>query len=288
MSDLRLTKKEREKAQVRAFLVGRRMPFQSLEDGPDPPDVRVLRDGLPSLGVEVTEYHPDADRVGIQLRWSQLREILDELIRQSPALKGVHIGPIFQDNRIPSRSRHLAIAEELVRCAEHSVKQGWLGQGELKLSFQEWVPPTKCYPMTCAWFVFSAREWPTLARFVSVLNLFSIDFAGYLPTNNPQAQAAYCSPYGDAFLTLLEEKERSIRTAIAEAKYLKGESPLWLLIGCNTKGDLSSEIFGSEDLRRAVDESGFDFANSPFDEVWLMDDIGGGRSQRIYPWGDRT
>jgi hypothetical protein len=93
---------------------------------------------------------------------------------------------------------------------------------------------------------------------------------------------------GKAFRELLEKKKERIVQATRQGKYLKMESPLWLLIRCNTNRDLRSEIFGSEDLRYAVDESGFDFANSPFDEIWLMEGTSNGRSQRLYPWQDWT
>jgi hypothetical protein len=113
MSDPKPSKRDREKGQVRAFLDGRGILFQRLEDGPDPPDVHVIRDGLPLLDIEVTEYHPEADHVGIEMRWNQLRGCLNELIRQRPVLRGVHVGPIFVDNKIPSARRHQAITEEL-------------------------------------------------------------------------------------------------------------------------------------------------------------------------------
>jgi hypothetical protein len=85
---------------------------------------------------------------------------------------------------------------------------------------------------------------------------------------------------------LLEDKDERIREATRAGKYLKAESLLWLLIVSNTREDLSSWIFGDWQLKQPVDHSGFDFSNSPFDEVWLMDQAAGGRSHRIYPWDD--
>ncbi len=284
MSDPRPTKKGRERGQVRAFLNGLRMPFQTLEDGQDPPDVRVIRLGLPSLSIEVTEYHPQDDRVGREKRWKQLQDTLFGLIKKRPLLEGVYISPIFKDFKIPQQTYHGQLSEELVQCVEYARARGWVIQRWRKLAFQQYVEPGKVLPIPPDWIILPAKEWKLLAKYIDVVYLFQIPGGGFMPSNNPQAQTAYCSPYGAAFLSLLEEKEESVRTAIMKGKYSKGESLLWLLIVCNTIADLSSRIFGSEDLRHAVDESGFDFANSPFDEVWLMDESGGGRSQRIHPW----
>jgi hypothetical protein len=287
MSDPRPEKKAREKGQVRAFLGSRLLSFKGIEEGQDPPDVQVIQDGFPALNIEITEYHAEVGRVGIEKRWRQLAETIYDLIKQRPALKGVSADPIFLDHRIPSRIHHGEIACELLRCAEFVLDHGWLEIGNRKLSFQSWVSTGLCYPITPSWTVLPASEWPTLAKHVSAVTVSKIDFAGFLPSNNPQAQSAYSSPYAGAFLSLLEEKEDSIRRAIRTGKYAKSNSALLLLIVCNTRGDLSSEIFGDWQIKPSLDECGFDFQNSVFDEIWLMDEIGGGKSQRLHPWDDR-
>jgi hypothetical protein len=130
--------------------------------------------------------------------------------------------------------------------------------------------------------VFPSSKWPSLAEATSVLKLFRTEFDDFLPTNNPQAQAAWSSPYPAAFRKFLEQKTENIREATEQGKYAKVNGPLWLLVVCYTRRDLSSEIFGSEEIKYSVEESGFDFANSPFDEIWLMQDSRG-LSDCIYP-----
>jgi hypothetical protein len=288
MSDPRPEKKRREWEQVHVFLHARGIRCFNLKDGCDPPDVRVIQDGSPALDIEVREYHAEADRVGVEKRWHQLRAVIDDLIKQRPTLKGVALLPIFQNHRIPSRRHHQEIGDELTRCAEFVVKQGRLDQGGRKLSFQDWVPAGTCLAMSPPWLHLPASEWPTLAKHVSAVTISRIAFSGYLPCNNPQAQTAYSSPYAGAFLTILEEKEDRVHAAIRKGTYSKAESALWLLVVCNTRGDLGSSIFGDWQLKSSVAECGFDFEKSVFEEIWLMDEINGGRSQRLHPWLDRV
>jgi hypothetical protein len=279
VSDPNPNKTVREREQAKSFLLGRGMPFQSVDAGSDPPDVNVRRAGLPPLDIEITSYHPENDRVGMEKRANQFRALFDDLMRQSPKLKGVSIGMIFHDSRMPGDSRHSQIASEMIRCVEHAVDQGWVIDTNLNISFAE-----NYFDIEDEWFVLPSADWPLLAQHVNVLQLSRFPWDGYLPTNNFYAQAAYSSPYPDAFLKLLTKKEESVRDAIQKRTYVRGHGPLWLLILSNIPGDLASHVYGDPWLRSAVDDSGFDFGNSVFDEVWLMDLAGGGRSRRLYPW----
>ena len=262
------------------------MIFQSLEDGQDPPDVRVLRNGSPPLDIEVREYHPDVDRVGMEKRARQFLDILDGLVQQQALLKGVHFNVTFRKPGIPQHRHYAPISQEAIRCTEYAIHQGWIGQKTVKFSVQDFVKSNTFLCLPPSWIVLPAGDWPVLFRHVDALEVFQIQFDGYLPSSCYQAQTAYCSPYAAAFSALLNDKHGSVHEAIQAGRFSKASSPLWLLLVSNTAGDLSSEIFGDWQLKQSVADCGFDFENSLFDEVWLMSEAEGGRSQRLHPWAD--
>jgi hypothetical protein len=284
MSGARTSQAELEHDQVRAFLVNRGLTFSRLDRGSDPPDLIVLRSNLPPLEIEVTEYHPQRDRVGIEDRWRQLRSALDRSIEERSRLKGLSLTPIFRDRRLPRLRHHKAIAETVATCVEFIVNQGWIGHERCKVFFADHPVGARYRMMGTRQLVLPREEWPVLARHLSALYIDSFPWDGHLPTNNPQAQAGWCSPYPAAFLGILERKEQSVRRAIEAGKYSKGEGDLLLLIVCNVPGDLTSSIFGDENLEEVIGEVSFDFEGSVFDEVWLMEAISG-CSQRLYPTG---
>ncbi len=283
MSDPRSEKVRREQEQVRAFLIARALPFARIDKGPDPPDVIVHRDDLLPLEVEVTEYHPETLRVGMEARAGQFRQTLDGLVAANPSLKGIYINSHFYDNGIPSRRHHDVIATEVVRFVEYAMNRGWVGRERHKFSFQG----TRTDIIASDWIALPAERWPVLARFMSVLEVLDFPFDGYMPSACYQAQVGWCSPYAQPFAQIFGSKAEKLRNASQEGRYARGDSPLWLLIVCNRSGDLRSNIFGGWELKSAVEESGFDFADSPFDEVWLTAENLGGRSQRLFPWDDQ-
>jgi hypothetical protein len=287
VSDLEGAQAEREHKQVRAFLANLGIAYTTLTSGNDPPDVIVHRGNMPLIEIEVTEYHPEDDRVGIEKRWQQLRDLLYSTIKEHAQLKGASITPIFRDAKLPQRRHHPAIAESLLACAEHLLNQGWAGSERLRVVFGDCVDRGSYRQIGPRQLVLPAKEWPVLAKHVSVIYMQFISWNGYLPVNNPQAQTAWCSPYPAAFLEILERKESKIRSAIHTGKYSKGDGPLLLLIVSNVPGDLSSSIFGDEHLEQAIRESGFDFEGSVFDEIWLME-AHSGQSQCLFPWAVRV
>jgi hypothetical protein len=258
-----------------------------LGDGPDPPDVHVFREGLPTLDIEVREYHPASDRVAMEERARELREILDGLIGRLPSLKGVAVRLLVQDAKMPRRSRQRAIAEELVRCIESVLSRGWVSGGRFELSFLNHVKPGTYDEDVIGSLDLSAKEWPLVAEHMRQVDLHLTAFDYFFPSGVYQAQSAFCSPRDDAFRSILEGKERRLDNAIRKGRYSKGESPLWLLIPVNVSNDLSSFVFNNVRLKQSIDECGFDFQSSVFDEVWLTDETGGGKSQCVHPWGDR-
>jgi lambda repressor-like predicted transcriptional regulator len=282
MSDPSPEKWQRDKQLTEAFLQPIGFAYSSLERGSDPPDVSVkLRDSL-MLHVELTDYHPNWDRVGLEKRSRSFRQLLDQLICSRESLKGVFIRTVFKDERIPSERLHLQIGEEVIRVAESMVNQGWANEVGINVSFTNQDMPTSPHIFS-SWCLLAKEESPILFKSINTIHVSSFEFSGYLPCAEPFAQAAYCSPYPEAFLDLLTKKEQKMRNAELVGSYVPGLAPLWLLIVCNNRGDLSSEIFGSEWLQESVEECGFDFQGSAFNEFWLMRESGG-VPQRLHPW----
>jgi hypothetical protein len=132
---------------VRAFLVNRGLAFSRLDRGSDPPDVIVHRINLPPLQIEVTEYHPERDRVGMEKRWRQLSSALERSIQERSRLKGFSLTPIFRDPLIPRRRQHQAIAEMLATCVEFIVNQGWVGHERCKVFFADYPGGARYWTM---------------------------------------------------------------------------------------------------------------------------------------------
>jgi hypothetical protein len=288
MSDPRRAKRERETGQVRAFLEGIGMPFQSLGDGPDPPDIYVFRQGLPRLDIEIREYHPTSDRVKLQSQSREFLEILNGLIEKHPNLNGVSLLLLLQNALMPKRSEYRAIAQELVLCIETILRRGWISDLESELLFLDYILPGAYEHEPRGTIDLSAKEWPLVDKHISQIDLSIRHVPFALQAKIYQTHVAWCSPSDDQFRAILKGKKERLEKAIQSGSYFRGESPLWLLIPTNTLNDLSSFVFNSARLKDAIDKCGFDFNTSPFDEVWLMDETGSGRSQRIHPWDTQT
>jgi hypothetical protein len=284
VSDPRVAKQDLELNQVRAFLRGAGVPYTRLERGGDPPDVVVHRDGSPPFGIEVTEYHPQEGRVAVQTRWEQFRETIDPLVAAQPLLAGVQISLTFRDPLIPQRRHHAALAGEVVRCAVFLRQGGWEGPRPRSLYFLDMGRRRFDRIDTDDW-IFSAADWPELATHVSQLDLRHHPAIPYpLPISNYQAQAAWCSPSGDALRDALDRKEAAVRAAVDQGRYAPGE-PLWLLVVANNLNDISSFAFADERFKEALDDSGFDFQASVFQEVWMSEGCGPRRALQLHPWG---
>ena len=196
-----------EQSQVSSFLFGRGILFARLDRGPDPPDVIVYREGAVPLHMEVTEYHPEADRVGREKRSSQFRETLDGLIKTKPALMDIDIQLTFQDNEMPRRPQHVAIAEEVVRCVQRTFSQGWTGGMRCELSFLNCVQSGSADYAFPGSLSLQATEWPLLAEHVTELAISHFRYGGYVPSRCVQTQRALCDPRPDVFRDLLCGKE---------------------------------------------------------------------------------
>lgn len=280
MADPRPGKQDLELRQVSAFLRAVRIPYVRLERGPDPPDVAAHRNGDGPLWIEVTEHHPQNERVAVQKRWGQFQETIHPLIAAQPLLTGVHISLSFRDSLVPSRHRHAALANEAVRCALSARQDGWEGPGRRSICFlgavmqqvgeNDWVLP--------------AAAWPELAAHVSQLELrYYPGLHEPLFSSNFQAQGAWSSPTGETLRDVLDRKETAMRAAIDQGRHTLG-GPLWLLLVANNLSDMSSFAFASDRLKDALDDSGFDFGTSVFQEIWMLEGCGAGRARRLHPW----
>jgi hypothetical protein len=288
MSDPRKTKKEREVTQVRAFLEAITMPFlEVLSVDADPPDVRVSREGLPALDFEVSEYHSSPDRVAMEKRASELREILNALLEQKPALNGVSLRLLVEDAKMPRRHEQASLAQQLIQCVETILSRDWASAGPYEVVFMPYLRPGAHDGDGRGSLEVSAHEWPIVAQHIRQIDLSRWNFDFQLPVTIYQAQFAICSPRDEAFRYLLEEKMECVSTAMRNGRYVGGNSPLWLLIPVNLSNDLSSFIFNDHGLKASIDSCGFDLASSPVNEVWLLDFASRNKAQRVHPWDDR-
>jgi hypothetical protein len=287
MDDLKQTKADREQSQVRVFLDGRGILFTGLEPGPDPPDVIVRFGDLQSLAMEVTEYHPQHDRVGVEARSRQFHDLVDRLVQKRPHLKGVNIDLSFRDLRIPRLSLHQPIAADVVRFVEHAARVGWIRRERTEFWFDDHLQHGSMDQIAHDILGISRCDWPFLSKHFSRISLWLFPYDGYFPSQNYQASVAWCSPDAEAFRTLFQRKESDLRSAIRHERFRKRGEPLWLLVVCNVPGDLSSFAFRDNGLEETIRMTGFDFKNSVFNEFWLTDEAAGGRSQRLHPWDDQ-
>ena len=84
-----------EREQGQAFLDGIGIVHVSVTNDSDPPDLVFAFTDRPPLFIEITEYHPGRDRVGMEHRGDRFREIADREIQRLPGLAGVEIAGAF-------------------------------------------------------------------------------------------------------------------------------------------------------------------------------------------------
>jgi hypothetical protein len=282
VSDPRTAKQALELNQVREFLCGARVPYTRVERGDDPPDLVVHREGSLPLGIEVTEYHPQDQRVAFEKRWKEFQDAIDPLLEVRPLLAGIGIHLSFHDPRVPQHRYHYALALEVVRCTEFVRQEGWDGARPLSLSFLD-MGEQRLDRLDQDDWILGAADWPELKEHVSHLDIVDHHVLYRLPISSYQADTAGCSPSADALRRILDGKEYAIRKAIKRGRYAPA-GPLWLLVVANNVNDLSSFAFADGGLKGALDSSGFDFQASVFQEVWMSEACGPGRALRLYPW----
>jgi hypothetical protein len=279
-------KKEIERFRVECFLRGRlgdTVPGLRLESAyPPEPDVwvqgaglaAVAGAGLDRIGVEVTEYHA-GQRVTAEARWGKLDRVIGEARRRKPSLKNVAAWLHFKDPCFPRDRDHRRVAEALVAAVEAALPLVPPDQ-RVKVSFVPRVDvsilPTN--PIG-EWVFLASEDHPVAAEHIDSVGL-ELDSGWEWP-------GWYClpmlggwnSPSADGFRHILECKRDKA------AKYDSKGIPLWLLIVAEVENDHESHVFprGEGDLdylREQVSVTGFDFAASPFQQVWLFSEFTGG------------
>src|SRR5262249_30629208 len=116
-------KKQAEEGYVIRFLDGF-IEHTAIEPH-EKPDFWVRRTTGPDIGLEVTEYHPEAQDVSGARRaeveahwWKELEPRLDRERQARPSLEGVRLSLQFKDPSLPRRKEQDARASEVVRLAE--------------------------------------------------------------------------------------------------------------------------------------------------------------------------
>jgi hypothetical protein len=245
---------------------------------PDPPDIRVWCNGSPVVELEFTEYHVNHEEVATSDRWANLLwPKVDELRRKDDALKAVGAWVNFFDTKLPSLGKKEIeqFANELVELARQVTST--LGSSEdLKISFSPRSTTGKYPVIQCGWHRFPGEDWPLIS-----LHLNTVKFTK-TPVVWPrwhcyQTDSGWMSLKVETFGKIFEDKERKVRNKLGAGIQTRGV-PLWLVIVSDLLNDLSSHVFpsnewDSEELFRIIRATGYDFAGSPFSQVWLFSEF---------------
>lgn len=242
----------------------------------EPPDFWIQRTDELRLGLEVTEYHPRAEqqlsatRAEIEGRW---RRDLAPLFRQEqekrPVLHNIVVKLGFSDSRLPRKREQQVLVEELIRLLEVLAIQP-ISSGRLqKIGFSPAVSLQIARPSCAEWTSFAREAWPVCAQHLKWLSVQSLPGIGLYPICCPDLDGAWCDPDEEEVGHILNGKTSKAR------KYDLQGAPLWLLIVCDLPADLQSCVFplDGRDYREwlnVIAQTGFDLANSPFAEVWLL------------------
>jgi hypothetical protein len=273
-------KKEAERSRVECFLRGRLggaaagLHFKSAD--PPEPDVWVHGAGLEAvagagvdrIGIEVTEYHA-GQRVTAEARWGKLSRVIDEARRTKPSLKNVAASLHFNDPRFPKDRDHPRVAHALVAAVEAAVPLVPPGQ-RVGVGFLPRVVVSKLPANPLGdWGFLASEDHPIVAKHMNCVRLEPGSVWEWPGWYDPSMLAGWNSPSPDAFRQVLESKQKKA------AKYDPQGKPLWLLIVAEVETDQESHVFpkGEGDLahlREQVSASGFDFAGSSFQQVWLF------------------
>ena len=131
------------------------------------------------------------------------------------------------------------------------------------------------------YYFLPAEKWPLSSRHLTSLSVTRYPFKGDMPWNCQDVMCAWVGPDKNEFARILKDKARK-----AQNYDLTG-AVLWLLIVCETHGDLESHVFsqGAEEatlLETTIRDTGFDLTNGPFAEVWLLSALSGNQ-RRLHP-----
>jgi hypothetical protein len=277
------SKYEREERHAKRFLEGL-MEYAAIErvapplPGHEGHDFWVRRHASPTIALEVTEYHPDehgVPRVQSESRWHQgLEPELERLRRARPNLQDVGVRVSFRDRRLPKRRDQSALAQEIVELVEQVAPALPNSGGEIAVIFlpKEMIDRVPAAAQGCVFM--SREEWPGCCEHLSDISVRRWDIIVWPPWTCPQVMAAFVGFTGDELAEILRVK------AAKAPGYELGGAPLWLVVVTDLGNDVRSHAFptNDDDVRRLADAiraSGFDFASSVFEQVWLFSEFTG-------------
>jgi hypothetical protein len=251
------------------------------------PDFRIRRTSDRDIGLEVVEYHADSQEVSGQKRvasearwWKGLWPLLEQERQTLDVLRGVGAHLQFNEARIPDRRDHQALARELVQVIHLAAARAVPG-GDVEVIFEPQATVEEASRLVPDYYFLPKEQWPLTSKNLSYLSVSRWPIDAWVPWNCLDATLAWVGPDKNEFARILEGKAKK-----AQYYDLVG-AELWLLVVCETHGDVGSHIFpqgeaGVAVLETKIRETGFDFAAGPFAEVWLLSAFTGSQ-RRIHP-----
>ncbi|MFO1429551.1 MAG: hypothetical protein U1F76_05330 [Candidatus Competibacteraceae bacterium] len=195
---------------------------------------------------------------------------------------------VFKNHdRLPAKKHHKTLAAEFVQLAELLMLRLAENGQRIKVSFNrsDKISPSRLIQRGWEWL--PKEEWPTLAMHVSWVRVDRMDQVSWPPWDCPQIDTGFAYYSEVEFRRIFECKQKKVRDAMAEGKFDASLGPLWLLIVCDNRDDITSHIYPTdssdiEQLREVVAASEFNFQDSPFQQVWLFSRLLGAK-YRLFP-----
>jgi hypothetical protein len=251
------------------------------------PDFRIRRTSGGDIGLEVVEYHSDSQgvpgqkRVAFEARWWKgILPLLDQERQTQEGLRGIGVQLQFNEGRIPDRRDHQALARELMQIIQLAAARALPGR-PAEVVFGPQATLEEASRVVSEYYFLPEEKWPLASKNVSFLSVSRWPTQAWVPWNCFDVMGAWVGPDTSEFARILEGKAKKAQD------YDLAGAELWLLVVCETEGDLESHVFPQgEDsvsvLETKIRETGFDFAKAPFAEVWLLSAFSGSQ-RRIHP-----
>lgn len=284
--------KETEKRYAEGFLDGF-IEYASIDNSGERPDLWIRRAPPPDVGLEVTEYHPDPEgkgrcsRVALESRWWKgLESLIERERRARPSLEGVKVRLSFKDPRLPRDKEHSALVHELIGVIEAAASHLKSSSHDVSVDFASRDTIARLGARVDDDLFLPAEDWPLAVKHLAWLTVSRWPSIEWPSMTCQDVAAAWVGPQVEKLCRILKGKADLART------YDLAGAPLWLLIVCETFGDLQSHIFPGDAseiaaLAVGVEEAGFDFHSAPFNEVWLYSTFVGARC-RLHPLEQET
>jgi hypothetical protein len=251
------------------------------------PDFRIRRASGGDIGLEVVEYHADSQdvpgqkRVAIEARWWKgLWPLLEQERQTLDGLRGVGVHLQFNEARIPDKRDHQDLACEMMQVILLAAARAVPGR-PADVVFGPQATIEEANRLVPDYYFLPEERWPLTSKNVSTLSVSRSPIDAWVPWNCLNVMGAWVGPDKSELARILEGKAKKARD------YDLAGAELWLLVVCETHGDVESHIFPQgEDsvavLETKIRETGFDFAIGTFAAVWLLSAFTGSQ-RRIHP-----